>query len=195
MSDHSHHAHGTPHHHAGASVHHAPTADALGAYAMARDAAQPAPGGRVVTVDLEAAEFDWEFSPGRVSRAWGYNGQVPGGELDVEPPASREEAVAVRLMRRRVEQTVHAEIARAGADLLGRAPLQHETQERSVVCVRRDAEACGVRVFRQRDSLEGVGPHGRSDKLSNPDRRGHRASVCDAPLRTRQANNFGYGQR
>ncbi|HEX3157191.1 MAG TPA: multicopper oxidase family protein [Gemmatimonadaceae bacterium] len=61
---------------------HAPPPDALAAHERAREAAQPAPGGRVITVDLEAKEMDWEFVPGRRTRAWGYNGQVPGPVLE-----------------------------------------------------------------------------------------------------------------
>jgi FtsP/CotA-like multicopper oxidase with cupredoxin domain len=85
MDEHTHHGHGdhghTGHGHTG-HVMHAPPADAPAAYARAREAAQPAPGGRVVTVDLEAREMDWEFVPGKQTRAWGYNGQVPGPVLE-----------------------------------------------------------------------------------------------------------------
>jgi len=70
------HGHGT---HGG--VMHAPPADVGAAYTRAREAAQPALGGKVVAVDLEAREMDWEFVPGKRTRAWGYNGQVPGPVL------------------------------------------------------------------------------------------------------------------
>ncbi len=63
-------------------MHHAPPADAAATYARAYDAAQPADGGRVVTVHLDARETDWEFVPGRLTRAWGYDGQVPGPVLE-----------------------------------------------------------------------------------------------------------------
>jgi FtsP/CotA-like multicopper oxidase with cupredoxin domain len=53
-------------------------AGAAEAYAEAYEAAFPAPGGSVVQLELEAREVDWEFTPGRVTRAWGYNGQIPG---------------------------------------------------------------------------------------------------------------------
>ena len=101
VPDHAQHGHGTHHHHAGGSVHHAPAPDALGAYTMAHDAARPAPGGRVVTIDLEAAELYWEFAPGRSTRAWGYNGQVPGPVLEANVGG----VLAVRLTNRLAEPT------------------------------------------------------------------------------------------
>ncbi len=122
MSDHSHHGHGTHHHHADGSVHHAPAADAPGAYTKAHDAAQPAPGGRVVTVDLEAAEFDWEFSPGQASRAWGYNGQVPGPVLE----ANVGDVFEVRLTNRLSEPTtIHWHGLRLPAPMDGTDMVQH----------------------------------------------------------------------
>ena len=71
------HHHGHSH---GASAHavHEPTAETLAAYRRAYDDARPAPGGKVVTVELEAREIDWEFVPGRPTRAWAYNGGIPG---------------------------------------------------------------------------------------------------------------------
>lgn len=51
-------------------------------YLQAYEAAQPAPGGSVLSVELEARELDWEFVPGVKTRAWGYNGQVPGPVLE-----------------------------------------------------------------------------------------------------------------
>jgi FtsP/CotA-like multicopper oxidase with cupredoxin domain len=71
MSDHSHHVH-------------APAPDAREAYDRAYAAAEPAPGGKVVTVELEARETEWEFVPGQRTRAWGYNGQVPGPVIEAE---------------------------------------------------------------------------------------------------------------
>lgn len=70
----SQHSHG--HHH------HEPAADAADAYQAAYDAAQPARGGKVVRVELEARETAWEFVPGRLTSAWGYNGTVPGPVLE-----------------------------------------------------------------------------------------------------------------
>ena len=86
MRDHSHHGHS-----AGATAHeqgvhgiamHRPSGDTDAAYREAFEAAQPEPGGRVVSVDLEAREMEWEFVPGRLTHAWGYNGQVPGPVLE-----------------------------------------------------------------------------------------------------------------
>lgn len=45
-------------------------------------AAVPAPGRRVVQVDLDAREVDWEFSPGQVTRAWGFDGRIPGPVIE-----------------------------------------------------------------------------------------------------------------
>ena len=86
MQSHSHeHSHGQDaHHHHGGHGHmaHEPSAETLEAYSVALAAAQPAPGGKVVTVDLDARETEWEFVPGRPTRAWGYNGQVPGPVIE-----------------------------------------------------------------------------------------------------------------
>jgi FtsP/CotA-like multicopper oxidase with cupredoxin domain len=71
--------HGTLHH---GSVAHEPSAGADEAYRQARAAAQPDPGCRVIPVELEAREIDWEFVPGTKTRAWGYNGQIPGPTLE-----------------------------------------------------------------------------------------------------------------
>jgi FtsP/CotA-like multicopper oxidase with cupredoxin domain len=68
--DHAHASHGP--------AMHGPPADVLARYARAYAEARPAPGRAVVRVDLEVHEFDWEFVAGRATRAWGYNGQVPG---------------------------------------------------------------------------------------------------------------------
>ncbi len=77
---HTHHDH-TAHHHHGPVVH-APAADAASAYQRAFDAAQPDPGRRVVPIALEASEIDWTFAPGSTTRAWGYNGQIPGPMIE-----------------------------------------------------------------------------------------------------------------
>jgi FtsP/CotA-like multicopper oxidase with cupredoxin domain len=37
--------------------------------------------GKVVEVQLEAGEFQWEIAPGKVVNAWGFNKQVPGPVL------------------------------------------------------------------------------------------------------------------
>jgi FtsP/CotA-like multicopper oxidase with cupredoxin domain len=61
---------------------HAVPADALADYTRAYDAAVPDAGRVVVQVDLEAVEMDWEFLPGRETRAWGFNGQIPGPTIE-----------------------------------------------------------------------------------------------------------------
>jgi len=80
----SHHHHETrdhdAHHHG--AVAHQPAADADQAYRRAYAAALPDPGRRVVPVELEAREIDWEFSPGTTTRAWGYNGRIPGPVIE-----------------------------------------------------------------------------------------------------------------
>jgi FtsP/CotA-like multicopper oxidase with cupredoxin domain len=78
------HGHDSHDHHHGGHGHmvHEPSGETLAAYQQAYDEAQPAPGGRVVAVDLDAREMEWEFAPGRPTRAWGYNGQVPGPVIE-----------------------------------------------------------------------------------------------------------------
>ena len=75
------HRHGHGHGHHG-PVKHAVVADAIAAYERAYEAAVPDPGRSVVKVELEAREVDWEFIPGRATRAWGFNGQVPGPTIE-----------------------------------------------------------------------------------------------------------------
>ena len=43
---------------------------------------QPAEGCQVVRIELEAREIEWEFMPGRRTRAWGYNGTIPGPVIE-----------------------------------------------------------------------------------------------------------------
>ena len=75
------HDHHGGHHGHGSVVHGAP-ADAAVAYTRAVEAAVPEPGRAVVRVDLDARETDWEFVPGHATRAWGFNGQVPGPTIE-----------------------------------------------------------------------------------------------------------------
>ena len=71
---HSHHAHsGHDSHGPHGAVMHEPSADWRDAYAAAYEAAVPEPGGTVIHVDLDAVEMGWEFSPLRVTSAWGFN--------------------------------------------------------------------------------------------------------------------------
>ena len=103
-------------------MHHAPPADALASYTRAYDAAQPAPGGGVVAVDLDAREMDWEFVPGRATRAWGYNGQVPGPVLE----ANVGDVLEVRLTNSLPEPTtIHWHGLRLPAPMDGTDMVQH----------------------------------------------------------------------
>src|SRR5919106_2172095 len=76
----SHLEHHGAHHHG--PVAHEPSAGADEAYRRAYATAQPDPGRRVIPVQLEAREIDWEFVPGTRTRAWGYNGQIPGPVIE-----------------------------------------------------------------------------------------------------------------
>lgn len=77
----SHHEQHGAHH---GPVVHEPSAGAEEAYRKAYTGAQPDPGRRVIPVELEAREVDWEFVSGTRTRAWGYNGQIPGPTLDAQ---------------------------------------------------------------------------------------------------------------
>ena len=70
MHHHGHHGHG--------SVVHGAPPDVAVQYNSAVEAAVPEPGRSIVRVELEARETDWEFIPGYATRAWGFNGQIPG---------------------------------------------------------------------------------------------------------------------
>ena len=74
-----------PHDHGshGPVAHGAPP-DWQDAYTRAVEAARPEPGRRVVTVTLEAMEVEWEFRPGRATRAWAFNGQIPGPTIEAQ---------------------------------------------------------------------------------------------------------------
>src|SRR5688572_6796248 len=76
----THHDHQTHQHHG--PVAHQPAPGADDAYTEAYAAAQPDPGRRVIPIELDAREIDWEFVPGTRTRAWGYNGQIPGPVLE-----------------------------------------------------------------------------------------------------------------
>jgi FtsP/CotA-like multicopper oxidase with cupredoxin domain len=66
------------------AVAHEPPASWREAYERAYHAAVPDPGRAVVPVRLEAMEFDWEFKPGRTTRAWGFNSRVPGPTIEAQ---------------------------------------------------------------------------------------------------------------
>ena len=92
MSDHEHHTHAS-----------STTGNQQAvAYAEAYAAAQPDPGHRVVEIEMEAGEFDWEFTPGISTRAWGFNGTVPGPTLE----ARVGDVLEIRLTNRLPEPTV-----------------------------------------------------------------------------------------
>jgi FtsP/CotA-like multicopper oxidase with cupredoxin domain len=76
--------HGHRDHHTHGPVTHGAPADWQAAYTHAYEAAQPEPGRTVVSVDLDAREVDWEFKPGRTTRAWGFNGRIPGPTLEAQ---------------------------------------------------------------------------------------------------------------
>jgi FtsP/CotA-like multicopper oxidase with cupredoxin domain len=75
---HDHHGHGAAH----GAMAHEPAADWRAAYTAAYEAAQPEPGREIVRVDMEAREMDWQFKPGRSTRAWGFAGQIPGPTIE-----------------------------------------------------------------------------------------------------------------
>jgi FtsP/CotA-like multicopper oxidase with cupredoxin domain len=114
---HEHHAHG---HDAHEPSVHAPAAALL--YEQAFLAAQPVTGGRVVRVELEARETEWEFVPGRRTRAWGYNGQVPGPVLE----ANVGDVLEVQLTNSLPEPTtIHWHGLRLPAPMDGTENVQH----------------------------------------------------------------------
>ncbi len=75
---------------------------ALGEYRRAYVGAVPLPGRRVVNIDLDARETDWEFTPGLPTRAWTYNGQVPGPLIQ----ATVGDVLEVRLTNNLSEPTI-----------------------------------------------------------------------------------------
>jgi FtsP/CotA-like multicopper oxidase with cupredoxin domain len=81
MAHESHH-HSAHEHGADVDFIHEPAAETLAAYQQAYDAATPAAGGQVLAVELEAREIEWKFLPERATRAWGYNGGIPGPVID-----------------------------------------------------------------------------------------------------------------
>ena len=97
MKGHEHHANA----HSGHEMMHAPAATAQDDYRRAYDATQPDPGGRVVTVELEAREASWPLGDGRQFAAWAFNGQVPGPTLE----ARVGDVLEVRLTNRLPEPT------------------------------------------------------------------------------------------
>ena len=83
MPKHEHHHEHKAHHHShGAAELHTPSAHADEAYQQAFAAAQPDSGRTVISVNLEAREFDWTIAPGSTVKGWGFNGQVPGPTIE-----------------------------------------------------------------------------------------------------------------
>jgi len=126
MTGHSHshhqhhgHGHGTP---ASGPVEHGVSADAGVAQHRARSLAIPAPGRSVVRVELDAREVDWAFSPDRLTRAWGFNGQVPGPVLE----ARVGDVLEVEFTNRLPEPTsIHWHGLRIPAPMDGTDMVQH----------------------------------------------------------------------
>jgi FtsP/CotA-like multicopper oxidase with cupredoxin domain len=120
----AHHGHGEGEHsrHVHGSVTHAPAADALTAYTSAFAAAVPAADRAVVEVELDARETEWEFVPGQTTRAWGFNGQVPGPVIE----ARVGDVLEVRLTNRLAEPTsIHWHGLRLPAAMDGTDMVQH----------------------------------------------------------------------
>ncbi len=82
-------------------VAHVTPSEWLTAYTAAYEAAQPEPGCAVVPVALDAREIDWEFTRGTVTRAWGFNGQVPGPTIEAQVG----DVLEIRLTNRLAEPT------------------------------------------------------------------------------------------
>lgn len=73
-----------PTHSAGGPVQHTVQPGADNAQTLAREAASPTPGRGVVRVDLDARETAWAFAAQKLSRAWAFNGQVPGPIIEAQ---------------------------------------------------------------------------------------------------------------
>jgi FtsP/CotA-like multicopper oxidase with cupredoxin domain len=114
--------HGAHQHGGHGAVMHGPPADVFAAYGRAYTDAQPAPGRAVVKVELEARETEWEFTPGRLTRAWGYNGSVPGPVIE----AHVGDVLEVRLTNRLSEPTtIHWHGLRVPSAMDGTDMAQH----------------------------------------------------------------------
>src|SRR5688500_6887972 len=56
---------------------------------------------KTIEIDLTASEFEWEYVPGRRTRVWGYNEQVPGPVIE----ANVGDELVVRLHNQLAEPT------------------------------------------------------------------------------------------
>jgi FtsP/CotA-like multicopper oxidase with cupredoxin domain len=120
MKQDAHHHH--DHHGSHGGMKHEPTADTLAAYKDAYEEAQPAEGARTLTVHLDAREVDWEFVPGMPTRAWGYNGRIPGPVIE----AQIGDVVEVHLHNSLPEPTmIHWHGVRLPAPMDGTENVQH----------------------------------------------------------------------
>jgi FtsP/CotA-like multicopper oxidase with cupredoxin domain len=110
------------HEHGHGPVVHAVAAEAVEAYASAYEAAVPDNGRSVVQIDLEAREVDWEFIPGRPTRAWGFNRQIPGPTIE----ARVGDVLEVRFTNRLPEPTtIHWHGLQVPAAMDGTDMVQH----------------------------------------------------------------------
>ncbi|HEU4632944.1 MAG TPA: multicopper oxidase family protein [Flavisolibacter sp.] len=79
------------------------------------------PTNRTIEYTLEASEFNWELQPGKVIRAWGFNGQVPGPVLK----AKKGDTLVVKLVNNLPEATiVHWHGIRLPASMDGTGEVQ-----------------------------------------------------------------------
>jgi FtsP/CotA-like multicopper oxidase with cupredoxin domain len=125
MSGQHQHEHSAHVHSHNGSFSHEPAAAAEALYREAYEIAQPDPGRKVVTVELEAREADWAVAPGAVVRAWTFNGQVPGPVLEGRVG----DVLEVRLTNRLPEATaVHWHGMRLPAPMDGTEMVQQLVQ-------------------------------------------------------------------
>ena len=119
---HEHHGHVAHGHGSHGPVVHAPSSGATADYQHAYQQAEPEAGRSVVRIELEACEADWEFTPGRTTRVWAFNGQVPGPCID----AHVGDVLEVRLTNRLPEPTtLHWHGLRLPAAMDGTDMVQH----------------------------------------------------------------------
>lgn len=112
----NHHHHHHHHHHTTAGH------DGRAAWAAAYEAARPDPGRRVVELDMEAREDEWEFVPGVTTPVWTFNGTVPGPTLE----AMVGDVLEIRLTNHLPEPTVvHWHGLRIPAAMDGTEMVQH----------------------------------------------------------------------